>query len=135
MSIDISWPTLTSGPDGDLLAAQIRDFIHEKFQNIALPRFIQSVQVHSFDFGSVAPDVELKDIGDPLGDFYEALMQEEGRMVKIMKKMMIVVRVGMRTIGGGEEGGRMVVRTIACRRHAELYELLEIHAVQPDLRL
>jgi mitochondrial distribution and morphology protein 12 len=71
MSIDISWPTLTSGPDGDRLAAQIRDFVHDKFQKIALPRFIQSVQVHSFEFGTIAPDVELKDIGDPLGDFYE----------------------------------------------------------------
>ncbi|KAI9764842.1 MAG: Mitochondrial distribution and morphology protein 12 [Geoglossum simile] len=71
MSIDISWPTLTSGPDGDRFAAQIRDFVHDKFQKIALPRFVQSVQVHSFEFGTIAPDVELKDIGDPLGRFYE----------------------------------------------------------------
>ncbi|KAI9785937.1 MAG: Mitochondrial distribution and morphology protein 12 [Geoglossum umbratile] len=78
MSIDISWPTLTSGPDGDRLAAQIRDFIHDKFQQVALPRFIQSVQVHSFDFGTVAPDVELKDIGDPLGDFYEGSDGSDG---------------------------------------------------------
>ncbi|KAF8473460.1 hypothetical protein BDZ91DRAFT_775075 [Kalaharituber pfeilii] len=71
MSIDINWSTLTTGPDGAALALQIRDFIHDKFQRVPLPKFIQSVQVVSFDFGSVAPDVEIKSIGDPYPEFYE----------------------------------------------------------------
>ncbi|KAI9806524.1 MAG: hypothetical protein M1833_003711 [Piccolia ochrophora] len=71
MSIDINWDTLTSGPDGLALAETIRDFVHDKFQQIALPSLIRSVQVHSFEFGAVAPEVELKDICDPLPDFYE----------------------------------------------------------------
>lgn len=71
MSIDISWEALTSGSDGAALAETIRDFIHERFQQVALPRFIRSVQVHSFDLGTVAPDLELKDVCDPLPDFYE----------------------------------------------------------------
>lgn len=71
MSVDISWDTITQGPDGAALADQIRDFIHDKFQQIHLPRFIKSVQVHSFAFGSVCPEVEIKDISDPLPDFYE----------------------------------------------------------------
>ena len=71
MSIDINWDAFTTGPDGAALALQIRDFIHEKFQRIALPKFIQSVQVISFDFGSVAPDVEIRSIGDPYVEFYE----------------------------------------------------------------
>lgn len=71
MSVDIDWDKVTQGPDGEALAEKIRDFIHDKFQQVSLPRFIKSVQVHSFSFGSASPDVEIKDISDPLPDFYE----------------------------------------------------------------
>ncbi|KOS17463.1 Mitochondrial distribution and morphology protein 12 [Escovopsis weberi] len=71
MSIDLNWETLTGGPDGDALAERIRVFIHSKFQTVQLPRFIRSVNVHGFDFGTVAPQLALKDITDPLPDFYE----------------------------------------------------------------
>ena len=71
MSIDIDWQTLTTGPEGLALAESIKDFIHDKFQQVELPRFIRSVQVHSFDFGKECPVVELKDICDPLPEFYE----------------------------------------------------------------
>ncbi|CRK40944.1 hypothetical protein BN1708_008395, partial [Verticillium longisporum] len=71
MSVDLNWETLTSGPDGEALALRIRDFIHEKFQAVQLPRFIKSVTVHDFEFGSIPPKLELKDITDPLPDFYE----------------------------------------------------------------
>ncbi|KAJ0166770.1 Mitochondrial distribution and morphology protein 12 [Colletotrichum tanaceti] len=71
MSIDLNWETLTTGPDGEALALRIRDFIHTKFQAVPLPRFIKSVKVHDFEFGSIAPELELKDITDPLPDFYE----------------------------------------------------------------
>lgn len=70
MSIDIDWETLTTGPEGLALADSIKDFIHEKFQKVELPRFIRSVHVHSFDFGKECPVVELKDICDPLPEFY-----------------------------------------------------------------
>jgi distribution and morphology protein 12 len=78
MSVDIKWDTFTSGPDGEALAERIRDFIHDKFQQITLPRFINSVQVHSFDFGSVCPDIEIKDVCDPLPDFYEDDESDDG---------------------------------------------------------
>ncbi|KAI1074302.1 hypothetical protein F5B20DRAFT_463662 [Whalleya microplaca] len=71
MSIDLNWETLTGGPDGEALAAQIRDFIHTKFQSVPLPRFIKSVTVHDFQFGNIPPNVVLKDLCDPLPDFYE----------------------------------------------------------------
>ncbi|KAF2476037.1 uncharacterized protein BDR25DRAFT_211268 [Lindgomyces ingoldianus] len=71
MSIDINWETLTGGADGTARAESIRAFIHDKFQQVTLPRFIRSVKVHSFDFGSVPPEIEIKDICDPLPDFYE----------------------------------------------------------------
>jgi distribution and morphology protein 12 len=78
MSIDLSWETLTGGPDGDALAEKIRDWVDDKFQNVTLPRFIKSVKVHGFEFGSVAPEIELKDIGDPLPDFYEKTEKDDG---------------------------------------------------------
>jgi distribution and morphology protein 12 len=78
MSIDLNWSTLTSGPDGEALEASIRDFIHTKFQSVPLPRFIKSVKVHDFSFGSVPPELELKDITDPLPDFYEQSDSEPG---------------------------------------------------------
>ncbi|KAH0489220.1 hypothetical protein TgHK011_009661 [Trichoderma gracile] len=71
MSIDLNWETLTTGPDGEALAESIRTFIHSKFQTVQLPRFIRSVNVHGFDFGTIPPELELKDITDPLPDFYE----------------------------------------------------------------
>jgi distribution and morphology protein 12 len=71
MSIDINWDTLTGGADGSARAESIRSFIHDRFQQVTLPRFIRSVHVHSFDFGSVSPEIEIKDICDPLPDFYE----------------------------------------------------------------
>ncbi|KAK5631493.1 hypothetical protein RRF57_007207 [Xylaria bambusicola] len=67
----LNWDTLTGGPDGAALAERIRDFIHVKFQAVPLPRFIKSVTVHEFDFGKIPPSVVLKDICDPLPDFYE----------------------------------------------------------------
>jgi hypothetical protein len=71
MSIDLNWEALTSGPDGEALAESIRCFIHDKFQSVPLPRFIKSVTVHGFDFGTIPPELGLKDITDPLPDFYE----------------------------------------------------------------
>ncbi|KAJ9629848.1 Mitochondrial distribution and morphology protein 12 [Taxawa tesnikishii (nom. ined.)] len=78
MSIDINWDTLTGGPDGRALAESIRAFIHDRFQKVTLPRMIRSVQVHSFDFGTVPPIIELKDVCDPLPDFYEGDAESEG---------------------------------------------------------
>ena len=71
MSVDIKWDAISSGPDGQILAESIRSFIDDKFQQVSLPRFIRSVKVHSFDFGKISPQIEIKDICDPLPDFYE----------------------------------------------------------------
>lgn len=71
MSIDVNWRSATSGPDGEALAERIRSFIHDRFQQVALPRFIRSVQVHAFDFGTIPPELEIKDFCEPFADFYE----------------------------------------------------------------
>jgi mitochondrial distribution and morphology protein 12 len=77
MSLDIRWETITSGPDGQELAEKVRAFIHDKFQQITLPRFISSVSVHSFDFGKDCPEIDIKDICDPLPEFYEEDDEED----------------------------------------------------------
>ncbi|EPQ67410.1 Bgt-3710 [Blumeria graminis f. sp. tritici] len=77
MSVDVNWETLTSGPDGLILAEKIRDFVHEKFQAISLPHFIKSVGVQTFELGTVAPEIEIKDICDPFHDFYEGVEDDE----------------------------------------------------------
>ncbi|GAQ10482.1 mitochondrial distribution and morphology protein 12 [Aspergillus lentulus] len=71
MSIDVNWRSATSGPDGEALAERIRSFVHDRFQQVALPRFIRSVQVHAFDFGTIPPELEIKDFCEPFADFYE----------------------------------------------------------------
>ncbi|KAJ5131275.1 uncharacterized protein N7515_007314 [Penicillium bovifimosum] len=71
MSIEVDWAAATSGPDGEALAERIRSFVHDKFQEITLPRFIRSVQVHSFDFGTIGPELDIKDFCEPFADFYE----------------------------------------------------------------
>ncbi len=42
-----------------------------------LPRFIKAVTVHDFEFGSIPPEIEIKDICDPLPDFYEENEEDE----------------------------------------------------------
>jgi len=71
MSVDLQWETLTSGPEGEVRAEKIRSFIHDKFQLVPFPKFIKSVRVHSFSFGTIAPDIEIKTICDPYPEFYE----------------------------------------------------------------
>ncbi|KAF2664082.1 hypothetical protein BT63DRAFT_429620 [Microthyrium microscopicum] len=71
MSVEIQWETLTGGPEGEKLAESIRQFIHDRFQTIPLPRFIHSVKVLAFNFGDQPPQIEVKDVCDPLPDFYE----------------------------------------------------------------
>lgn len=78
MSIELNWEALTTGPDGTALAGRIREFVHEKFQTVTLPRFIKGVKVHTFEFGSIAPQLEIKDICDPLPDFYEETEDDYG---------------------------------------------------------
>ncbi|KAL9053661.1 MAG: hypothetical protein Q9162_004612 [Coniocarpon cinnabarinum] len=72
MSIEVDWSRLADGFDGQVLADSIRNFIHERFQQVQLPRFIRSVKACSFEFGDVAPQILVKDVCNPLPDFYDS---------------------------------------------------------------
>jgi len=97
MSVDIQWETLTAGSDGANLAESIRAFIHDKFQQVPLPRFVRSVQVHSFDFGSVPPEIQLKDICDPLPDFYEEEDEEDDVDANDTSKLNVEIEASSRS--------------------------------------
>ncbi|KAK6338844.1 Mitochondrial distribution and morphology protein 12 [Orbilia brochopaga] len=71
MAVDINWPALTTGPDGKVYADALCEFFHEKFQQIAFPKFLRSVSVVSFNLGTVPPEIEIQDITDPYPEFYE----------------------------------------------------------------
>ncbi|KAI9885354.1 MAG: hypothetical protein M1823_002863 [Watsoniomyces obsoletus] len=73
MSVEIDWEALTS-PE---LAENIREFLHIRFKQIKLPRFIKSVEILGFEFGATPPQIEIKDITDPLPDFYQRTDGEE----------------------------------------------------------
>lgn len=72
MSVVVDWSALTEGPDGIALTETIRAFLDEKIQQIKFPKnLLRAARVSSFDLGTIPPEVELKDICDPLPDFYE----------------------------------------------------------------
>ncbi|KAF3932658.1 hypothetical protein ABW19_dt0201487 [Dactylella cylindrospora] len=71
MAVDINWPALTTGADGKRYAETLCGFFHDKFQQIAFPKFLRSVSVVAFDLGTVPPQIEIQDITDPYPEFYE----------------------------------------------------------------
>ncbi|KAK9474140.1 uncharacterized protein V1510DRAFT_441877 [Dipodascopsis tothii] len=70
MSIDVHWDKLTDD-DRARYSETVRGFLDRHFRTMALPGYIESVAVVSFDIGHAAPAIEIKHIGDPYADFYE----------------------------------------------------------------
>ena len=60
-----------AGDDVNSLAESVRDFLDARFQQIALPPFLRAVHVTAFDFGHSPPEIEVRDVCEPLGEFYE----------------------------------------------------------------
>lgn len=69
MSIEINWEKLTED-SGDQLSETIRQFLDQRFQEMALPSYLKSISVTSFDLGEVAPDIVIQRITDPFPEFY-----------------------------------------------------------------
>ncbi|KAK9483929.1 hypothetical protein V1527DRAFT_471655 [Lipomyces starkeyi] len=70
MSIDVDWSRI-SPDDNARISETIRDFLDRQFKKLHLPSYIASVNVLAFDIGTVAPEVEIRHIGDPYPEFYE----------------------------------------------------------------
>ncbi|KAK9246630.1 hypothetical protein V1506DRAFT_456663 [Lipomyces tetrasporus] len=84
MSIDVDWSRI-SPDDHARISETIRDFLDKQFKKLHLPSYIASVNVLAFDLGTVAPEVEIRHIGDPYAEFYEEdedqtfLMQQQAQ--------------------------------------------------------
>ena len=72
MSIDLDWSKLD-----DALAEKVRDSLNERFQSLPLPSMLKSIEIVSFEFGSIAPSIEIQHITDPYPEFYEDSYEDE----------------------------------------------------------
>jgi len=66
MSVELDWSKLD-----EELANKVRDFLNKRFQSSSLPAILKSIEVVSFEFGSIPPTIEIVDITDPYSAFYE----------------------------------------------------------------
>ncbi|GAA97546.1 uncharacterized protein L969DRAFT_43032 [Mixia osmundae IAM 14324] len=64
MSVDIAWDQLDSS-----LSSKIVDQLNRSFASVTRPSFLGPVDITSFAFGDVQPDVQLVDIRDIYSDF------------------------------------------------------------------
>ncbi|KAI9202861.1 uncharacterized protein BJ171DRAFT_559023 [Polychytrium aggregatum] len=65
MSFDIQWDKLDSG-----VAKNLQDFLNKHFEHLTRPSFIGPISIIDLDFGTIPPNIEIKDITDPLTEFY-----------------------------------------------------------------
>ena len=92
-SVDLDWAALDTP-----LASALVDLLNRQLSNIKRPTFIGPVKVHSLDFGSLTPEVEILDIQDIYPDFLEDdddLIDNEGGGLDGDRKQ---------NQGGGEDG-------------------------------
>lgn len=68
------------------LALKMKNFINQQFQKILLPPYLKNIRVESFDFGSVAPKVDIESIEDPYPHFYQDMDADHGGLGKEMAK-------------------------------------------------
>ncbi|EMR11195.1 hypothetical protein PNEG_00787 [Pneumocystis murina B123] len=52
-------------------ALKMKNFLNQQFEKIFLPSYLRNINVESFDFGSIAPVVDIENIEDPYPHFYQ----------------------------------------------------------------
>ncbi|KAJ1556171.1 Mitochondrial distribution and morphology protein 12 [Cladochytrium tenue] len=65
MSFLINWHVLD-----DDVRKQAREWLQERFDAIERPAFLGHLRVNELDFGDIPPNIEIRDICDPLPEFY-----------------------------------------------------------------
>ncbi|CCC69787.1 hypothetical protein NCAS_0D02060 [Naumovozyma castellii] len=70
MSFNINWSEI--GSDASISEA-VKDHLSSYLQNVSLPSFVNNLKITDFSFGAIAPTIILKEITDPLPDFYESV--------------------------------------------------------------
>ena len=79
MSVDLDWDNLTSE-----LANSLVEIINRQLSSATRPSFIGPVEVVSFEFGNVPPDVEVIDIRNIHPDFLEDDDEQDGDDVPVL---------------------------------------------------
>ncbi|KAG8813484.1 Mitochondrial distribution and morphology protein 12, partial [Serendipita sp. 400] len=65
MSIDLDWLQLSA------IANRLVDALNRHLQTMERPSFMGPITINSFEFGEIAPDVELIEVRDIYRDFLE----------------------------------------------------------------
>ncbi|QHS76111.1 ERMES complex subunit MDM12 [Saccharomyces paradoxus] len=73
MSFDINWSTLESD---NRLNDVIRKHLNSYLQNSQLPSYVSNLRVLDFELGKVGPAITLKEITDPLDEFYDSIRED-----------------------------------------------------------
>jgi hypothetical protein len=66
MSVDLDWSKLDAA-----IADKVRNFLNERFKSLPLPSMLKSIDILSFEFGSIPPTIEIQHLTDPYPEFYE----------------------------------------------------------------
>jgi distribution and morphology protein 12 len=78
MSVDLEWDVLDDALAQSLLAA-----LNNQLASVTRPSFVGPVEVVAFDFGTVAPELEVVDLRDIYRDFLEADEQDEAEQQRV----------------------------------------------------
>ncbi|CEP63399.1 ERMES complex subunit MDM12 LALA0_S08e01552g [Lachancea lanzarotensis] len=73
MSFEINWEDVGEDP---VINNSIKAFLNSQLQAIALPSYVNSLQVTNFRLGHIPPKITLREITDPLSEFYEHIASE-----------------------------------------------------------
>jgi distribution and morphology protein 12 len=64
MSIEIDWNLLSTVTSGQSLADRLLLALNKQLDSASRPSFLGPIEVTEFEFGTIGPDVEIKDVGD-----------------------------------------------------------------------
>ncbi|KAL1921170.1 uncharacterized protein VTP21DRAFT_10886 [Calcarisporiella thermophila] len=65
MSFDIHWEKLDAS-----VGAQVKAILNRHFSSIRKPDFLGDIEIAEFSFGTIPPQIEIVEIGDPFPEFY-----------------------------------------------------------------
>jgi distribution and morphology protein 12 len=64
MSVEIDWNLLSHSASGETLADKLLAALNKQLDSATRPSYLGPIQVTEFDFGTVGPDLEIRDVGD-----------------------------------------------------------------------
>lgn len=73
MSVEVDWDNISGDPQVSL---GMKDFLNSRLEELELPSYVNNIRVESFNLGSVPPKITLKQMTDPLDEFYSYLVRE-----------------------------------------------------------